>query len=143
MKNHKSVRGSKGIIDKSDVAVILSKVTYDELEMLKKIIEECGIEPNQVTDLYKNRRGRYVDIRIWSRVDLGTCRKQDLFVTDSRYQMIHGFFYQLLDLYSEFYFLHHISQNRIKFFCFSVIKHKNNSSIYICYTILGISRNFY
>ena len=61
----------------------------------------------------------------------------------SIYQMIHGFFYQLLDLYSEFYFLHHISQNRIKFFCFSVIKHKNNSSIYICYTILGISRNFY
>lgn len=66
-----------------------------------------------------------------------------LCLSQSIYQMIQGFFYQLLDLYSEFYFLHHISQYRIKFFCFSVIKHKNNSSIYICYTILGISRNFY
>ena len=30
----------------------------------------------------KNRRGKYVNIRIWSYVDLGTCRMEDLFITD-------------------------------------------------------------
>ena len=38
--------------------------------------------PTHVTDIYKLRRGRWKFIRIWSLVDLGTCRMEDLFVTD-------------------------------------------------------------
>ena len=38
--------------------------------------------PTQVQDLYKIRRGKYNRVRLWSKVDLGTCRTEDLFLTD-------------------------------------------------------------
>ena len=41
-----------------------------------------GLIPNQVTDIYKVRRGKWTQCRIWSKMDLSTCRKVDLFVTD-------------------------------------------------------------
>jgi hypothetical protein len=51
--------------------------------MVDKISREKGLDlPTQVQDIYKVRRGRYNHIRIWSKVDLGTCRTEDLFVTD-------------------------------------------------------------
>ena len=34
------------------------------------------------------RRGKYTNIRIWSSVDLGTCRKSDLFVTDGQFNIV-------------------------------------------------------
>lgn len=40
-----------------------------------------NFDPNLVIDVFKNRRGKWTSIRIWSRQDLGTCRRQDLFVT--------------------------------------------------------------
>ena len=39
----------------------------------------------------KNRGGRFYDVRIWSYVDLGTLRKQDLFITDPYYNEVYGF----------------------------------------------------
>ena len=44
--------------------------------------------PNIVTDVYKNRGGEFTQVRIWSYVDLGTLRKQDLVVTNSRLERI-------------------------------------------------------
>jgi hypothetical protein len=44
--------------------------------------------PNQVLDIYKNRRGQFKDIRIWSSSDLGTCRREDIIVTDANYNPI-------------------------------------------------------
>ena len=67
------------------------KVTQDELTTLSVLIQKKGIRPNQVTDVYKIRRGRYNDVRIWSYMDLGTCRKQDLFITDANFKEIEGF----------------------------------------------------
>lgn len=32
-------------------------------------------------DVFKNRRGRWTQLRIWTKNDLGICRKYDLFVT--------------------------------------------------------------
>lgn len=40
-------------------------------------------EPNQILDVYKNRRGKWRSIRIWRYTDLGTCRSYDCFVTDT------------------------------------------------------------
>lgn len=37
--------------------------------------------PTHVFDIYKNRRGRLKDVRIWSRLDLGTGERKDLFIT--------------------------------------------------------------
>lgn len=91
IKNESVVRGARSIIDKGDIACIVSRVTPDEEELLSEVIENTGIIPNQVMDVYKVRRGRYTNVKIWSCVDLGTCRKLDLFITDVKYKEIEGF----------------------------------------------------
>jgi hypothetical protein len=45
-----------------------------------------------VTDIFKARSGEWTQVRIWSQVNLGTMKKRDLFITDSRLEAIDGFF---------------------------------------------------
>lgn len=82
IRNYMLLRDSKSIPDKADFAAIKAKVLPEELNLLKELVKIIGYVPNQVTDIYKMRRGRYVDVRIWSYADLGTCRFKDLFITD-------------------------------------------------------------
>ena len=91
MKNESVVRGARSIIDKCDIACVVSRVTSEEEELLVNLTEKTGIIPNQVTDVYKVRRGRYTNVKIWSFVDLGTCRKHDLFITDEKLNEIQNF----------------------------------------------------
>ncbi len=91
IKDETCIRGSRAIADKCDIGMVTSFVTQEELDLLKEAIEETGLIPNQVTDLYKNRRGRFNKIRIWSNADLGNCRKEDLFITDAKYKPIDSF----------------------------------------------------
>lgn len=91
LKDESVVRGSRAIIDKADLAAVISRVTKEDLDMLSDVIDSIGIIPNQVMDIYKNRRGRYTNVKIWSNVDLGTCRKVDVVVTDERYRPIESF----------------------------------------------------
>jgi len=86
-----AIRGSRAIIDKCDLGCIVSPVTQDELELLKSFIDETGLKPTHVTDIYKVRRGRYTKVKIWSELDLGTCRKNDLFITDVNYWQLPEF----------------------------------------------------
>lgn len=91
IKNESVVRGARSIIDKCDIACVVSRVTPEEEERLKVPIEEMGLKPNQVLDVYKVRRGRYTNVKIWSYVDLGTCRKEDLFITDEKGRAVENF----------------------------------------------------
>lgn len=91
LKDESVIRGSRAIIDKADLAAVISRVTKEDLDMLNDVINDIGIIPNQVMDIYKNRRGRYTNVKIWSNVDLGTCRKMDVVVTDERYRPIESF----------------------------------------------------
>ena len=91
IKNESVIRGSRSIIDKCNIGCVISRVSKDEEELLSSAIEKIGVIPNQVLDVYKVRRGRYTNVRIWSQVDLGTCRKEDLFITDEKYNLIEGF----------------------------------------------------
>lgn len=91
IKNESAIRGARSIIDKCDIACIGSRVTSEELELLSGITEQIGIVPNHVIDVYKVRRGRYVNVKIWISADLGTCRRTDLFVTDEKYRSIENF----------------------------------------------------
>lgn len=91
IKNESVVRGARSIIDKCDIACVASRVTKEEEELLKEPIAQVGIIPNQVLDVYKVRRGRYTNVRIWSYMDLGNCRKKDLFVTDEKGREINNF----------------------------------------------------
>ena len=89
IKNESAIRGSRAIIDKADIGVIISRISPKEFDLLEQL--ELPVTPNQVTDVFKVRRGRFTQVRIWSYVDLGTCRKEDLILTDSFYRKIDGF----------------------------------------------------
>lgn len=91
IKNQQYIRGSKSIVDKADIGSITSSISADEFELLEPLIQFYGTIPNQVVDIYKVRRGKYNNIRIWVSMDLGTCRKEDLFVTDGSYNEIKDF----------------------------------------------------
>lgn len=82
-RNQNLLRGSKGIVDKIDVGGISLPVTQDEHNLIDPVARKLNKDlPTQVQDLYKIRRGKYNRVRLWSKVDLGTCRTEDLFLTD-------------------------------------------------------------
>lgn len=89
IKNEAVIRGARSIIDKCDVACIVCRVTQEEEELISDI--PTNIVPNQVMDVYKVRRGRYTNVKIWSYADLGTCRKEDLFVTTAELDTVDGY----------------------------------------------------
>ena len=91
IRNYMLLRDSKSIPDKADFAAIKAKVLPEELNLLDQVCKNMGVYPNQVTDVYKMRRGKYVDVRIWSYADLGTCRNRDLFITDVNMNILSDF----------------------------------------------------
>lgn len=94
-KDYHNVQGSRAIPNLVDFACVMSAPTLDELSYFPNARSQFGYIPNLVTDVYKNRRGRWNNIRIWSYVNLGTCRKIDLFVTTPDNKPITEF--QLID----------------------------------------------
>lgn len=89
IRNEGSIAGSRAVINKADVGMIMARPTKEELEILSSGGAIVGNLPNVVTDIYKVRAGQYNMVRIWSYIDLGTLRKKDLFMTDSRMDIIH------------------------------------------------------
>lgn len=89
VRNANLIRGSKAIVDKVDIGLIGVRLTDEERNNIKDIIEVRRDihEPNIVMDLYKNRRGKMTSIKIFRYFDFGTCRAEDLFVTDSSYRI--------------------------------------------------------
>lgn len=80
-RDFRNIRGSRAIVDLSDFACIMSRPSTEELSMVSGFQKRYNLEPNLITDVFKNRRGRWTMLRIWSMMDLGTCRRHDLFVT--------------------------------------------------------------
>ena len=91
VRNVKFIRGAKSITDKIDVGIISMKLSDEERLKIETVIDvgEYRFEPNMVTDVYKNRRGKVSDVKIFSYFDYGTCRIYDLFMTDIRYNLLH------------------------------------------------------
>ena len=69
----------------------MSVPTQEELSEVEGFQKLFNFSPNCVTDVFKNRRGRWTRVRIWSRMDLGTCRRYDLFVTTANNKPIEDF----------------------------------------------------
>lgn len=90
-KTQNSLRSAKSIADKADVGCIISRLSAEDNAIMEAISQQIGIIPNQVTDIYKLRRGRYNNVRIWSYFDGGTCRRRDLFITDGNMNEISDF----------------------------------------------------
>lgn len=93
IRNESSIAGSRSVINKADVGCVMARPTTEELEVLKQVTEQLGIYPNLVTDVYKVRSGEWNQVRIWSYVDLGNLRKNDLFATDARFNVLTSFNY--------------------------------------------------
>lgn len=87
IKNQNSIRGSRAIVDKADIAMIGTLVPDDQRDQIAPYVAKYGM-PTQVFDVYKVRRGKWTNLKIWSNVDLGTCRRSDVFVTDSNIKEI-------------------------------------------------------
>ena len=69
----------------------MSRPSIEELNQVAEFKKSFGFTPNLVTDVYKNRRGRWNMVRIWSMHDLGTCRKYDLFITTANLKSVDNF----------------------------------------------------
>lgn len=93
IRNEASLAGSRSIINKADLGVIMARPTTEELSFITANLTSeipTGFVPNIVTDVYKVRSGEWTQVRIWSDVNLGNLRKKDLFVTNSRMEVLEG-----------------------------------------------------
>lgn len=85
IRNESSIAGSRAIINKADIGMVMARPTKEEIDFFASTGQAI---PNIVTDIYKVRSGAWTQVRIWSIVDLGCLRKVDLYMTDSRLEMI-------------------------------------------------------
>jgi len=83
------IRGSKAIADKGDGCSVAMPPTAIEMKKIDAILRARmgSPKPNLVISVYKNRGGKWNDIKIWLYVDYGTMRVFDLFVTDNDYKL--------------------------------------------------------
>lgn len=80
------LRGAKALADKIDVGVIGVLATPEELDKVQDVIVANHLRtPNVVMDIYKNRRGKMCNIKIFRFFDYGTCRSYDLLATHQDY----------------------------------------------------------
>ena len=92
IRNEGSLAGGRSTINKADNGAILARPTKEELDVLLPILTGMPDTPNLVTDIYKVRSGEWTQVRIWSVMNLGTLKRKDLFVTDSRMVPIENFY---------------------------------------------------
>ena len=98
------------VVKKADMCYIMTRIsdkTWNYLVQNLRVAAREGIidpiyienpdyRPTHVIDIYKMRRGRYKNVRIWTNLHLGTGRRIDLFMTTADNQPIRG----MLDLFS-------------------------------------------
>lgn len=90
-RDEKCIRGSKAINDLADLSGIMSRPTPEELSQLSGFQQQFAYAPTLVTDIFKNRGGRWNRVRIWSYYDAGNLRTEDLFVTTADMKPIESF----------------------------------------------------
>ena len=91
-KDAGALKGSKAIIEKADGGILALPVTHKDLKRLKPILESDGsfgsLIPNMSYYIFKNRGGKWKTIIIWTKLNMGTMREVDCFVTDYNYELI-------------------------------------------------------
>ena len=87
IRNEASLAGGRSTINKADFGFIMARPTNEELTTLKDFCDKYGA-PTLVTDVFKVRSGEWNQVRVWSMYDAGTLRREDLFVTNSRLEII-------------------------------------------------------
>ena len=91
-KNETCIRGAKAIADKADMGYVMTSVSDKFWSTLMPTLRTAAAtgkisasvldkRPTHVLDIYKMRRGRYKNVRIWIKLHLGTGYREDLFIT--------------------------------------------------------------
>lgn len=88
-----TIRGSKALADKMDVAAIMLPITRKDEDIINSVRhsnvnESFSYEPTHSINVYKNRGNRYKSVRIWVHFDTGTLKMHDCFITDYRGNLI-------------------------------------------------------
>ena len=84
IKDETMLRGAKSLVDRVDLAEIALPPTKSDLDGIKPILSKGFYKtPNLVRHIIKCRRSKWSHLRIWQYADLGTCRTEDLFVTNN------------------------------------------------------------
>lgn len=91
-KDASALKGATAIIEKADYGVLALPVTQKDLKKLKPILESSGnfgsLVPNMAYYIFKNRGGKWKTIIVWTKINLGTMREVDCFVTDYNFELI-------------------------------------------------------
>lgn len=88
-KDANALKGSKAIAEKADGGILAIPATSSDLKKLKPILETGFYEePNMAYYVYKNRGNRWKSIIVWTKMNLGTVREKDCFVTTNDYEII-------------------------------------------------------
>ena len=109
-KNESCIRGSKAVADKADMGCVMTAISEKVWNIIlpdlrvaareglvdPSMIEDRTMRPTHVLDIYKMRRGRYKNVRIWTNVHLGTGYRKDLFITSADNRPISNF----MDIFS-------------------------------------------
>lgn len=83
------LRGSKAIADKIDIGELILPVKDKDIEALDSILSSGTFDkPTLKLSFYKNRRGRYKNVILWCKSDLGCCRVIPMFCTTYDYELI-------------------------------------------------------
>ncbi len=89
IRNANMIRGAKSIVDKVDVAMIGIRCPDEELQQVRTYCEESKLPlPNIVIDIYKNRRGKMCNVKIFRNFNYGTCRTRDILITTTGYEIL-------------------------------------------------------
>lgn len=84
------ISSAKSIVNKVDFAAIMLPISQKEKKEIKELsINTFGKTPNYVTHVFKNRGGKHTNVKIFSYVNMGTMRVDDLFVTDNLNSLVH------------------------------------------------------
>ena len=95
-KNEMCIRGAKSIADKCDMGYVMTRISEQTWQKLlpsfKMAVRDGRLDesylydsgrPTHIIDIYKMRRGRFKNVRIWLNLHLGTGYRKDLFMTDA------------------------------------------------------------
>lgn len=90
VKDETMLRSAKSMADRVDFAEIGLPPTESELKAVSSYIPRTvGMHtPNLVRSIYKCRATKWTKIKVWQYADLGTCRTEDLFVTNNNNVLI-------------------------------------------------------
>ena len=83
------LRGAKSIADSIDLGMHILPVTKKDLEGLESILATNTFDkPDVKISVYKNRRGRYKGVYLWTKGEYGTCRFKPMFATTWAYEIV-------------------------------------------------------